>query len=69
MNASDAWSGEKKAHPREAYVAGFERGAFEERMRLVAFISDNQETLKDFAGDKGMDLLTYMLANMRAWVA
>lgn len=64
MTAATAWAHELKAYPREAYIAGYERGAFDERLRLVAFIGEHQTTLQEFAGESGMELLAFMLANM-----
>ena len=62
--ATKAWALEKQAHPRSAYIAGYDRGAFDERLRLVAFIGENQEVLTEFAGDRGMELLAYMLREL-----
>lgn len=46
--AAEAWTAHAEHHPvksRGDFVAGFEAGAFEERLRLVSFISESQETL------------------------
>ena len=64
--AEKAWSkrNAQTATPRRPYLAGYADGAFDERLRLVAFIGEHQATLHAFAGEKGMDLLTWMLANL-----
>ena len=50
---------------RRPYLAGFEDGAFEERLRLVAFIAENIGTITEFAGERTPEMLSFILREMK----
>ncbi|WP_295035576.1 hypothetical protein [uncultured Microbacterium sp.] len=62
--AHDAWVKAKGSPARGAYIAGYEQGAFEERLRVTAFLAENMATIAEFAGDRAPALLKYMFREM-----
>lgn len=69
--AESAWSrrNARVTTPRAPYLAGYEDGAFDERLRVVGFLADNMEALTEFAGDRTPELIAYMFREMESEAA
>jgi hypothetical protein len=67
-DAENAWHerNERTATPRKPYLAGYEDGAFDERLRVTAFLAENMATISEYAGDRTPALLEYMFREMHA---